>query len=153
MYLLSLISKTKFTCMPFASLILFFFFCLKCFLFQFLSGCIRMHILILTGVLNGRTSLWKSSKKCFFLRLYFRDEGHLYTKFLLDILTIDPKCHLFQFFSRDMRMYIPILTGVQNRRINLRKNSVILLKNCFVKIYFLRWNSRKLLCLYSDYLP
>ena len=78
------------------------------------------------------------SKKRFFLRLYFRDKGHLYTKFLLDILTIDPKCHLFQFFSRDMRMYIPILTGVQNRRINLRKNSVILLKNCFVKIYFLR---------------
>ena len=67
------------------------------------------------------------------MRLYFGNEGHLYAKFLLDILTIDPKRHLFQFFSRDMRLYIPILTGVKNGRINLRKNSVILLK----KIFFL----------------
>ena len=76
-------------------------------------------------------------QKTFFLRLYFWDEGHLYAKFLLNILTIDPKCHFFQFFSRDIRMYIPILTRVQNGRINVRKNSVILLeKNFFKKFIF-----------------
>ena len=64
------------------------------------------------------------------------NEGHLYAKFLLDILTIDPKRHLFQFFSRDMRLYIPILTGVKNGPINLRKNSVILLKkNFFLNLF------------------
>ena len=74
--------------------------------------------------------------KTFFLKLYFRDEVHLYAKFFLDILTIDPKCYLFQFFSRDIRMYICILTGVQNGHINLRKNSVILLKKIFFLNFF-----------------
>ena len=76
--------------------------------------------------------------KTFFLRVYFQDEGLLYAKFLLGILTIGPKCHLFQFFIRDIRMYIPILRGIQNGRINLRKNSVILLKIFFFKFIF--WN-------------
>ena len=57
-------------------------FCFKCFLLQFLNRGIRMHIPTLTGVQNGRTSLWKNGhillKKPFFLRLYFRDKGNLY---------------------------------------------------------------------------
>ena len=56
------------------------------------------------------------------MRLYFRDEGHLYAKFLFDILTIYPKCHLFQFFSCGIRMDIPILTGFQNGHICRQKN-------------------------------
>ena len=77
-------------------------------------------------------------KKIFFLRIYFLDKGHLYAKFLFDILTIDPKCHLFQFFSREIRMYIPILTGVQNGRINLRKKQCYFAEKNFFQIYFLR---------------
>ena len=69
----------------------------------------------------------------FFLKLFFRDEGHLYANCLFYILTINPKCHPFQFFNRGIRMYIPILRGIQNGRINLRKKSVLLLK----KIFFL----------------
>ena len=52
--------------------------------------------------------------KKFFLKLCFRDEGPLYAIFLFDTFTIYPKCHLFQFFSRGIRMHIPMLTGVQN---------------------------------------
>ena len=59
MYLLSLISKTIFTCMPLAYFI--FFFCFKCFLFKLLLRGIRMHIPILTGVQIGRISLQKNS--------------------------------------------------------------------------------------------
>ena len=54
------------------------------------------------------------SFKKFFLRLCFRDEGPFYAIFLFDIFTIYAKCHLFQFFSRGIRMHIPILIGVQN---------------------------------------
>ena len=48
-------------------------------------------------------------------------------------LTMDPKWLLFQFFSRDIRMHIPILTGVENGRIRLQENCLILLKNVFFK--------------------
>ena len=48
----------------------------------------------------------------------------------LNILTIYLKWHFFQFFSRGIRMHIPILTGVQNGRMILRK------KSCFAKKYF-----------------
>ena len=70
------------------------------------------------------------AKKRVFLRLYFRDEGHLYAKCLFNILTIYPKCHRFHLFSRGIRMYIPILTGVQNGRISRLNDSVFLLKKC-----------------------
>ena len=76
-----------------------------------------MHIPILTGVQNGRTSLRKKrsyfAKKSFF-RLYFWDEGDLYANFLFDVSTIYPKCYLFQFFSRGIRIYFFILTDDKN---------------------------------------
>ena len=43
--------------------------------------------------------------------LILQDEGHLDTNFLIYILTFYHEYLLFQFFSRDMRMYIPILQG------------------------------------------
>ena len=75
------------------------------------------------------------------MRLYFRDESHLYPKCLFDILTIYPKSHGFYFFSRGMRMYIPILTGVQNWHISPLKNSVFLLKNVPFEASFPWWRS------------
>ena len=76
-----------------------------------------MHIPILTRVQNGRTSLRKKrsyfAKKPFFW-LSFRDQGDLYANFLFDVSTIYPKCYLFQFFSRGIRMYFFILTEVKN---------------------------------------
>ena len=88
----------------------------------------------------NRCSKWahKSPKKksyfvkktFFFLRFFFRDEGDLYANSLFDVLTIYPKCYLLQFFSRGIRKHIPILTGFQNGRMNLRK------KSCFAKKYF-----------------
>ena len=75
----------------------------------------------------------------FFLKLLFRDEGHLYANCLFYISTIHPKCHLFQFFSRSIRMYIPILTGIENGRTSLRKNSFILLKNVLFEVLLTRW--------------
>ena len=74
-----------------------------------------MQIAILTGVQNGRTSLKKNGcilLKTFFLRLYCRDEGDLYANSLFDVLTIYPKCYIFRFYSRGIRIHIPILTGV-----------------------------------------
>ena len=71
-----------------------------------------------------------------FLRLYFRDEGHFYAKCLLHIWTTYPKCHLFHFFSRGIRLRIPILTRVQNGRICLQKDRVFLLKKFFLNLHF-----------------
>ena len=74
-----------------------------------------MHITILTGAQNGRTSLQKNGRillKTLFLRLYCRDEGDLYANSLFDVLAIYPKCYIFQFYSRCIPMHIPILTGV-----------------------------------------
>ena len=76
-------------------------------------------------------------KKNFFLWLYFRDEGHLYAKCLFDILTIYPKRHRFHFFSRcGIRMYIPILTMVQNGHISRLKDSVFFAKKCSFWSFF-----------------
>ena len=55
-----------------------------------------MHIPILTGIQNGPTSLRKNSH-ILLKNVLFEDEGHLYAKCLFDILTIYPKCLLFQF--------------------------------------------------------
>ena len=100
----------------------------KYLLFQLLSGGIHMDISIITGVQNGRTSLWKSSHillKTFFFRLYFRNEGHLYANCLFYILPIYYNCLLSQFLSGRIRMHIPILRGVQNERTSLGRNSRI----------------------------
>ena len=96
---------------------------------------IRMHIPALIGVQNGRTSLWNNGhillkNHFFFLRLYFRDEGDLYAKSLFDVLTIYPKCHIFQFFSRGIRMHIPILTGFKMDAW-ISEKSLVLLKSIF----------------------
>ena len=72
----------------------------------------------------------------FFLKLYFRDEGHLYSKCLFDILTIYRKFHILHFFSRGIRMQISILTKVQNGWISLRKESVLWLKMFPLRVLF-----------------
>ena len=97
------------------------------------EGHICRHIPILTGVWNE----WKGHQKdclfcykTFFLRLYFRDESHLYPKCLFDILTIYPKCYRFGFFSCGIGIYIPILTGVQNGHISRLKDSGFFAKKC-----------------------
>ena len=62
----------------------------------------------------------------FFLKVLFRDESHLYPNCLFSIPAIYPKCDRFQFFSRGIRIYIPILTRVQNEHLNDLKDSVFL---------------------------
>ena len=80
----------------------------------------------------------------FFLKLLFREEGHLYGQCLFYIPTIYPKCLLFQFFSRGIRMHIPILTGVQNGHISRLKDSVFLVKKCSFWSFF---NLMKITCM------
>ena len=87
--------------------------------------CIRIPIL--TGVQNKHISRRKDSVfllKMFFLKLVFHDVGHLYAKCLFYILTIYAKSLIYQFLSCDIRMHIPILTGVQNEPESHRKDSV-----------------------------
>ena len=76
-----------------------------------------------------------------FFKLLFCDEGHLYGNCLFDILTIYLKFHRFHFFSRGIRMYIPILRGIQNGCQSLRKNGHILLKIALVEALFLKWRT------------
>ena len=52
------------------------------------------------------------------LKLDFQKEGQLYANWLFYIFTIYYKCPLFQFFSHGICMHLPILTGIQKRRIN-----------------------------------
>ena len=104
----------------------------KCLLFQFFSRGILVHIPILTGSQNGHITRLKDSvifAKNILFEASLHDEGHFYANCLFYIRTIYLKCHLFQFFSRDIRIHIVILTGVQNGHTSLRKNSHILLKN------------------------
>ena len=79
------------------------------------------------------------AKKCFFLKLIFRDEGHLYVNCLLYILNFHSKCLLFKFSIRGIHMQIPILTVVQNGLTSHQKNSLNLLKNVLFEAYSLRW--------------
>ena len=132
---------------------------LKCHCFHLFSRGIRIYIPILTGFQNEpqvteKTVFFFFAKKMFLLKLLFHKEGHLNANCLLYIPTIYPKRHLFQFFSRGIRMHIPILTGVQNRRISLRKNSHILLKNVLLEALFRRWRSvvSQIFLWYFDYL-
>ena len=129
----------------------------KCHLFQFLSRSIPMHIPIPTGVQIGHTV---HQKDCFFLlknvlfAVLFPWWRSFVCQCLFNILTIYPKCHCFHFVSRDIRMYIPILTGVQNRHLSRLKDSVFLLKNVLSEASFPWWRSFvcHLLVLHSDYL-
>ena len=93
----------------------------KCLLFHFFSRGIRMYIPNLTGVQNGHIGHLKDSvflQKNVFLKVLFRDEGHLHANCLFSMLTIYPKCHRLRSFSRSIHMYIPNLTGVQNGHIS-----------------------------------
>ena len=65
------------------------------------------------------------------MRLYFRDGGHFFAKFLFNILIIYPKCHFFQFFSRDIRMHIPILRSIQKKLESHQKGSVFFFETMF----------------------
>ena len=78
-----------------------------------------MHTAILTGVQIGCISLKNKpkqkkkkqpyfAKKRLFLRLYFRDEDHLYAKCLFDILTIYPKLFILNviFFISSVVAYV-----------------------------------------------
>ena len=74
----------------------------------------------------------------FFLKLLFRDEGQLYANFLFYIRTVYPKCHFFQFFSRGIRMDIPIVTAGLHGRRGFCDNSHIFLKNVLFESLFVR---------------
>ena len=129
----------------------------KCLLFR-LFGCgIRMHISILVAVEKGHITGWKMvifGLQNVLLKLNFQDKGHLYANCSFVISTIYPKCHLFQFYSRDILIHITILTGVQNGRISRRRNGHIQLKYFLFEPLFPKWMSLvfKLLVQYSDYL-
>ena len=60
------------------------------------------------------------------LNLEFQGEGHFLANCLFYILIISRKWLAFQFLTRGMRMYFPILTGVENGR-SLAEKSVIFL--------------------------
>ena len=59
----------------------------------------------------------------YFFKRLSHDEGHLHANCLFYILTIYLKCLLFKFFTDDIRIHIPILTGVQNGHRSLWKQS------------------------------
>ena len=64
-----------------------------------------------------------------FLKLLFYEEGNSYAKCLFYIRTIYPEYHFFQFFSGSIRMYIPVLIGVQNEHKSAKRTVFFLLKN------------------------
>ena len=103
--------------------------CLKCFLFQFLSRGTHMHIPILTGFQNRRISRRKNGVTCLLI-------GLLFANCLFYVLTVYRKCLLFLFFSRGIRMHIPIPTGFQNGRISRWKNDYNLPEMYFLKLNF-----------------
>ena len=88
----------------------------------------------------------------FILKPLLDDEGHLYPDSLFYILIVYLKHLFFQFFSRGIRVYIPILRGVQNGHISRLKGSVFLLKNVLFEALYP--SLRSLVCqwlvLYSD---
>ena len=82
-----------------------------------------------------------------FLKLNFQDKSRLYATCLFYILFFPLKCLLSQFFSRNIRMHISILTGLQNERVGkLQKNPHILSIGVFqaVSYCFFRNINKKL---------
>ena len=63
------------------------------------------------------------------MKLNIQYDGQLHVNCLIYILLFYREFLRFQFFTRDIRMHIPILTVVQNPLISRRKNSHILQKN------------------------
>ena len=136
---------------------IFWLFTIDAFFFQFWGCGIRMHICILTRVQKGRVCSWKQGHILLInvlLKINFEHEGHLYADCLFYTPTIYPKCHSFHFFSRGIRMYIPILAGFQNGCRSCLKDSVFLQKNVLFEASFRWWRSLvcHLLVLHSDYL-
>ena len=70
------------------------------------------------------------------MKLLFPNGGYSYANCLIFILTIYTKYLLFQCLGCGIRMAIPILTGVQNGRVSLPKNNLMLKKNFFLLLYF-----------------
>ena len=66
-----------------------------------------------------------------FFEAFFQDEDHLYANCLFYNLTIYRQYFFFQFLSLGIRMHIPILTGVQKRRITRWQNIIHALKLIF----------------------
>ena len=89
----------------------------ECLLFQFFSRGIRMHIVTLAGIQNGRKKESYFAKECFF-EVYFSDEGHLFANCLFYILSLCLTCLHFQIRTRGIRIHISIQTGVQKRHIS-----------------------------------
>ena len=101
----------------------------KCLLFESWTRGICMHISILIGVQKGPISGWKNGHilvKKLLLKRNFEDAGHLSGKCFFFILTLCHKCLLFQFLPCEIRMQIPILTGVHKGSINSWKYGHIL---------------------------
>ena len=98
------------------------------FIFHFFSGSIRMHIVFLTGVQNGRIRRSKNVLiliKNVLLKMNFQNEGHSDAHCLLYVLSIYRKCFLFQFLGCDIRMHIPILIAVEKGHITNRKMVIL----------------------------
>ena len=96
-----------------------------------------MHIPILKWVQNGRLSSWKNGHillEMYFSKLNFLVKGLLYANRFLCIMTVDHKFLYFQFWSRGIRILIPILTAVQHEGISSCKNCHILLKMHFFNL-------------------
>ena len=76
---------------------------------------------VLRGAQNVCISRWRNVPiliKTLLLKLIFQNEGHLFY-----ILSVYCKFLLFQFLNSGIRMHIPILAGVQDKRIS--KNAKI----------------------------
>ena len=63
------------------------------------------------------------------LHLNFQGEGQLFDNFLFYILGIQGKCLAFQFLSRGIHIYFPILIGFKDRLFKGCKIGDICLKN------------------------
>ena len=71
----------------------------------------------------------------FLLKLNF-EEGQLYGNFWFYIIIIYRKFFDFQCLSGDIRMYFPILTGVENERVYSSKFGDILVKMIILNLDF-----------------
>ena len=82
------------------------------------------------------------AKKRLFLKLVFRDVGHLYANCLFYFLAIYCKCLLFQFLGCGIGMYI------QNRGISRWKNGQILMKTVLLEFNFQDEDPLYAICLF-----
>ena len=106
----------------------------KCFLFQFLGRGIRMQISTLTRIQKEHISFRKGVHnllKNALLKFNFQHEGDLYAIFFVFFSLVLLSMPSFEFFGCDIRMHIPILTGIAKGRIIGSKMSLFCKKtNC-----------------------